>query len=109
MPERSRLPPGGCCAALESLEAAVERRRDGDQNEERLVERIHQLGADRSRLTNELDGVTAQARALEQVNRDVAKRLDAAIGSVRRARRERMIPKSGNRFSDKIMRKQRDG
>jgi hypothetical protein len=70
-------------AALESLEAAVERRRDGDLNEERLVERIHQLGADRSRLTNELDGVTAQARALEQVNRDVAKRVQAAIGSVR--------------------------
>ena len=70
-------------AALELLEAAVERRRDGDLNEERLVERIHQLGADRSRLTNELDGVTAQARALEQVNRDVAKRVQAAIGSVR--------------------------
>lgn len=70
-------------AALEALEAAVERRRDGDLNEERLVERIHQLGGDRSRLTNELDGMTAQARALEQVNRDVAKRIEAAIGSVR--------------------------
>jgi hypothetical protein len=70
-------------AALEALEAAVERRRDGDLNEERLVERIHQLGGDRSRLTNELDGVTAQARALEQINRDVAKRIDTVIGSVR--------------------------
>jgi hypothetical protein len=70
-------------AALEALEAAVERRRDGDVNEDRLAERIHQLGADRSRLTNELDGMTAQARALEGVNRDVARRLDAAIGSVR--------------------------
>ena len=70
-------------AALEALEAAVERRRDGDLNEERLVERIHQLGGDRSRLTNELDGVTAQARALEKVNRDVAKRIEVAIGSVR--------------------------
>lgn len=70
-------------AALEALEAAVERRRDGDLNEERLVERIHQLGADRSRLANELDGVTAQARSLEQVNRDVSKRIEIAVGAVR--------------------------
>ncbi len=70
-------------AALEALEAAVERRREADGEEERLAERIHALGTDRSRLTNELDVITAQARALEGVNRDVAKRLDAAIGSVR--------------------------
>jgi Domain of unknown function (DUF4164) len=70
-------------SALEALEAAVERRRDGDLNEERLVERIHQLGADRSRLTDELDGMTAQARALEKVNRDVARRIETAVGSVR--------------------------
>lgn len=70
-------------AALEALEAAVERRREADGEEERLAERIHALGTDRSRLTNELDAMTAQARALETVNRDVAKRLDAAIGSVR--------------------------
>lgn len=70
-------------AALEALEAAVERRREGDRNEERLADRIQQLGVDRSRLTNELDGMTAQTKALEQINQDVARRLDAAIGSVR--------------------------
>lgn len=70
-------------AALEALEMAVERRREADGDEERLAERIHALGTDRSRLTNELDAVTAQARSLESVNRDVARRLDAAIGSVR--------------------------
>lgn len=70
-------------AALEALEAAVERRREADRDEERLADRIQQLGVDRSRLTDELDGMTARTKALEQINQDVARRLDAAIGSVR--------------------------
>ena len=43
-------------AALDALESAVERRRDADRDENELASRIQALGADRSRLADELDG-----------------------------------------------------
>lgn len=70
-------------AALESLESAVERRRDADRDEEELASRIQALGADRSRLADELDGSLVKSRRLERVNREIAERLDAAIGAIR--------------------------
>jgi chromosome segregation ATPase len=70
-------------AALEALEAAVERRRDADKDESALAAQIHALDADRSRLASELDSATARARALEATNRDIAQRLDVAIDTVR--------------------------
>jgi hypothetical protein len=70
-------------AALEALERAVERRRDADRDEDELAARIQALGADRSRLADELDGSLVKTRNLERVNREVAERLDAAIGTIR--------------------------
>lgn len=70
-------------AALEALEAAAERRRDADRDEDELAARIHALGADRSRLADELDGALVRARALERANRDIAERLDSAIDTIR--------------------------
>ncbi len=70
-------------AALESLEAAVERRRDADRTEDELASRIHALGADRSRLADELDRSLVRTRALERTNRDIAERLDGAIATIR--------------------------
>ena len=70
-------------AALESLESAVERRRDADRDEDELASRIQALGADRSRLADELDGTLVKSRRLERVNREIAERLDAAIGAIR--------------------------
>src|SRR3982750_1010494 len=70
-------------AALESLESAVERRRDADRDEEELASRIQALGADRSRLADELDGSLVKSRRLERTNREIAERLDAAIGTIR--------------------------
>jgi len=70
-------------AALESLESAVERRRDADRDEDELASRIQALGADRSRLADELDGSLVKSRRLERVNREIAERLDAAIGAIR--------------------------
>src|SRR3954463_8546990 len=84
-------------AALESLESAVERRRDADRDEDELASRIQALGADRSRLAgaldgslgkwarrgDELEGSLLKSRRLERVNREIAKRLDAATGSIR--------------------------
>src|SRR2546421_1283433 len=72
-------------AALEALESAVERRRDADRDENELASRIQALGADRSRLADELDGSLVKSRRLERANREIAERLDAAIGTIRAA------------------------
>ena len=70
-------------AALEALESAVERRREADRDEDELAVRIQALGADRSRLADELDGSLVKSRRLERTNREIAERLDAAIGTIR--------------------------
>ena len=69
--------------ALEALESAVERRREADRDENELAARIQALGADRSRLADELDGSLVKSRRLERANREIAERLDAAIGTIR--------------------------
>jgi ABC-type transporter Mla subunit MlaD len=70
-------------AALDALESAVERRRDADRDENELAARIQALGADRSRLADELDGVLVKARKLERTNREISDRLDSAIVTIR--------------------------
>ena len=70
-------------AALDALESAVERRREADRDEDELASRIQALGADRSRLADELDGTLVKSRKLERANREIAERLDAAIGTIR--------------------------
>ena len=69
--------------ALDALESAVERRREADRDENELAARIQALGADRSRLADELDGSLVKSRKLERTNREIADKLDAAIGSIR--------------------------
>lgn len=70
-------------AALDALESAVERRREADRDEDELATRIQALGADRSRLADELDGALVKSRRLERVNREIAEKLDAAIDTIR--------------------------
>jgi chromosome segregation ATPase len=70
-------------AALDALESAAERRREADRDENELASRIQALGADRSRLADELDGSLVKSRRLERANREIAERLDAAIGTIR--------------------------
>ena len=69
--------------ALDALEAAAERRRDADRDENELASRIQALGADRSRLADELDGSLVKTRRLERTNREIAEKLDTAIGTIR--------------------------
>jgi chromosome segregation ATPase len=69
--------------ALDALERAVERRREADRDEDELAARIQALGADRARLADELDGSLVKSRRLERSNREIAERLDAAIGTIR--------------------------
>lgn len=69
--------------ALDALAAAVERRRTADVGAATVTAQLHALGSDRSKLAAELDEASARARALESVNRDVARRLDGAIATIR--------------------------
>jgi len=68
--------------ALDSLDAAVERRREADHSEKELASQLHALGLDRTRLAEALDDETAHSRRLESTNRDIAQRLDTAIASI---------------------------
>jgi predicted nucleic acid-binding Zn-ribbon protein len=70
-------------AALNALESAVERRHEADRDEDELASRIQALGADRSRLADELDGSLVKTRKLERSSREIAEKLDAAIGTIR--------------------------
>ena len=69
--------------ALDSLEAAAERRGELDRGQDSLFTQIHALGTDRARLASELDHVTARSRGLESANREVAQRIDQAIEAIR--------------------------
>jgi hypothetical protein len=79
-------------SALDALESAVERRRDADRDENELASRIQALGTDRSRLADELDGSLVKSRRLERTNREIAERLDAAIGTIREVLGEDGVP-----------------
>jgi hypothetical protein len=68
--------------ALDALDAAVERRREADRNEDGLAQQLHALGIDRTRLAEALDRETARIRKLEETNRDVARRIDAAMATI---------------------------
>jgi cell division protein ZapA len=81
-------------AALDALESAVERRREADRDENELAARIQALGVDRSRLADELDGSLVKSRRLERTNREIAERLDAAIGTIN-GRQYRMACEEG--------------
>ena len=70
-------------AALDALESAVERRHEADRDEDELASCIQALGADRSRLADELDGSLVKTRKLERSSREIAEKLDAAIGTIR--------------------------
>jgi predicted RNase H-like nuclease (RuvC/YqgF family) len=70
-------------AALNALESAVERRHEADRDEDELASRIQALGADRSRLADELDGSLVKTRKLERSSREIAEKLNAAIGTIR--------------------------
>jgi hypothetical protein len=68
--------------ALDQLDAAVDRKIEIDRSRRILTEQVHALDADRSRLAADLDLQLARVRQLETVNRDIARRLDAAMGSI---------------------------
>ena len=64
-------------------EAVVERRQENDRGQDNLAARIQALGADRSRLADELDISISRSRSLEDANRHIAERIDGAIETIR--------------------------
>lgn len=69
--------------SLSRLEDAVERRLDGDRAYSGRDVEVQALSDDRARLAGELDESFARAERLESANRDVSKRLDQAIETIR--------------------------
>jgi hypothetical protein len=69
--------------ALDMLQAAVARKREAERSGDAIAAQLHALGADRARLAAELDAAAARGRTLEDANREVARRIDVAMGGIR--------------------------
>lgn len=69
--------------ALARLGGVVEQRLATEGTLDGLQEEIARLGEDRSRLAVDLDGAVARAGRLEDANREVSRRLVAAMESIR--------------------------
>lgn len=70
-------------AAIDALTAAIDKRRDADRHQEALQAQLHALGNDRARLAAELDGARAEAEEVADVGREVMRRLDLAMTTIR--------------------------
>lgn len=69
--------------AFVSVERATARLRAAEESREARDNELALLADDRTRLAEELDALTSRAAQLDSVNRDVAKRLDAAMETIR--------------------------
>ncbi|MFZ0422956.1 MAG: DUF4164 family protein [Xanthobacteraceae bacterium] len=69
--------------ALDALDAAADRRREADRAGAALATQVNALDSDRARLASELDETTARARVLETASREVKRRIDHAIETIR--------------------------
>jgi chromosome segregation ATPase len=70
-------------AALDLLDDAIEGRLESVRHVADLEEEVHRLGTDRSELAQTLDDAEARGARLDDVNRQVSQRLDAAIETIR--------------------------
>jgi Domain of unknown function (DUF4164) len=69
--------------ALQTLEHVVEARISFSAGSGDLAEEVQMLSSDRARLAETLDQAQARAAKLETINRDVSRRLDSAIDTIR--------------------------
>ena len=70
-------------AALEALEATLETRLERDADYADADAEVQRLNVDRGRLAQELDTSEARAERLLDVNREVSRRLVAAMETIR--------------------------
>jgi chromosome segregation ATPase len=69
--------------AVGSLEDAVERQMEVRENYRDAEEEVQRMNSDRSRLAGELDASEARAGRLEDVNKEVSRRLVTAMETIR--------------------------
>ncbi|WP_407049910.1 DUF4164 domain-containing protein [Methyloraptor flagellatus] len=69
--------------ALDALETAVTGRIESERTKSGLQDELSRLGEDRSRLAQDLDQEKARSLRLEDTNREVSRRLVAAMESIR--------------------------
>ncbi len=69
--------------SLAALEAAVERRLENDRAVAGLEDELSRAGEDRSRLAQDLDSEKSRSVRLEDTNREVSRRLVAAMEAIR--------------------------
>ena len=70
--------------ALDALQSAVVRKREAETGGDAVAMQLHALGTDRARLAGELDNAAAHGRRLEDANREVARRIDVAMGTIQK-------------------------
>ena len=70
-------------AALRALENAVDTRFDAEREAVDVVDEVKRVHVDRARLAQELDQAEFRANRLEEVNREVSRRLVTAMETVR--------------------------
>jgi septal ring factor EnvC (AmiA/AmiB activator) len=70
-------------AAVDTLEAAINRRHEEQPKRDALEAQIQAFGSDRSKLAAELDHVRARSGDLEAANREVSRRLENAVDTIR--------------------------
>jgi len=70
-------------AALQTLEVAIGQRLASSAGADGLADAVQMLTSDRARLAETLDGSQARALKLENVNRDVSRRVAAAVDTIR--------------------------
>lgn len=69
--------------AMEALEDAVSARLEHDQDYMEAEAEVQRMNADRARLAQELDGAEARSERLQEVNREVSRRLVTAMETIR--------------------------
>lgn len=70
-------------AALARVESAVERSLERQREVAGLEDELQSLGTDRSRLAQSLDAAEERSGRMEDANREVSRRLVAAMESIR--------------------------
>ena len=70
-------------AALQGLEMAVQQRLSESKGAEGSAAEVELLAADRAQLAESLDQSQARAVKLENLNRDVSKRIGQAVETIR--------------------------
>ena len=69
--------------AIETLEAAVVTRLEDHVDTTEVEAEVQRMNADRAKLAQELDNSEARAERLENANREVSRRLVAAMETIR--------------------------